>query len=417
MKPKNHSFFTLSLFALLIVFSFTAALAASTPQSLETTYVIQPGDLQGWGFSSDMGTGSHYFMPGPDTPPLGTGSCQLQIAGATDSYLLYKSGWGGVLLRDLSSLSYSTYHDPLALGEITELPYLVINIDYDMTDEYTDYQGRLVYQPFKTPGNTPVKSAWQDWDTLAGNWWATGSPGINLCPVSNPCPWSTVISNFPNAGILTTTPGIGFKVGSGWVNGFLGNVDKFVLGINGDTEIYDFEPLPPLVTALDLGLSTDTTSWSPVAGSYPQGYNLQFYSPEGNYFVNVGTMILSRGLTDAYYPFYIQSYPTGFFDYWADQGVVSGASGWQAVMWEIINGRQPYMYIKVAGADSMLVDGLAYQMYSTDTYWEFDSPYLAGNYTFSSTILDNDGYTNEVTIPITLEVLEPHFVYLTVILR
>ena len=45
------------------------------------------------------------------------------------------------------------------------------------------------------------------------------------------------------------------------------------------------------------------------------------------------------------------SLPAGWLGYWAAKGVVSGATGWQGVMWEIINGNAPFFYLKLSGGD------------------------------------------------------------------
>jgi VCBS repeat-containing protein len=221
----------------------STVLAAQVHDSVDATLVIKPNNLQGWAFYNDGGAGgTNSFMTGPGTPPLGTGSVRLQITGDTDGYILYKSAWGGTLLSNFTSLSYSTYHDPSSLGSATHLPALVINVDYNLSDTDTPWQGRLIYDPYLTPGNIPVKGTWQTWNALIGLWWATDAPGNAICPQSAPCTLSTIIAAYPNIGVLVPTAGIGFKVGSGWENGFIGNVDKFVIGTSVTTDTYDFEP-------------------------------------------------------------------------------------------------------------------------------------------------------------------------------
>jgi hypothetical protein len=243
MKHSFRIFVIIAVVVLLVGMGASAVLAEQVHDSVNATYVIYPDDLQGWGFYNDGGSGgTNSFMTGPGTPPLGTGSVRLQITGDTDGYILYKSAWGGTLLSNFTSLSYSTYHDPSSLGSATHLPALVINVDYNLSDTDTPWQGRLIYDPYLTPGNIPVKGTWQTWNALIGLWWATDAPGNAICPQSAPCTLSTIIAAYPNIGVLVPTAGIGFKVGSGWENGFIGNVDNFVIGVSGVSDTYNFEP-------------------------------------------------------------------------------------------------------------------------------------------------------------------------------
>ncbi len=74
---------------------------------------------------------------------------------------------------------------------------------------------------------------------------------------------------------------------------------------------------------------------------------------------------VNKTLADGYYGFYLDetSVPVGFLEYWAAKGVDAGASGWQLVMWQIINGNQPMFYLKVDGIDYSLIDGLTLSDY------------------------------------------------------
>ena len=80
-------------------------------------------------------------------------------------------------MSDFSSLSYSTYHDPSSLGSDIQQPAMFIGIDYDLTDGDNSWQGNLWYEPYLTPGNSPVKGTWQTWNTLIGLWWGSTFQG------------------------------------------------------------------------------------------------------------------------------------------------------------------------------------------------------------------------------------------------
>ena len=56
----------------------------------------------------------------------------------------------------------------------------------------------------------------------------------------------------------------------------------------------------------------------------------------------------------------ITSVPPGFYEYWAAKGVVMGATGWQGLMWEIINGQTSLFYLRHTGTDIELIDVLQY---------------------------------------------------------
>jgi hypothetical protein len=274
MKNKFLILVIIATVLLLVGMGAPAVLAAQVDDSVNTTYVITPDNLQGWAFYYDSPTTRNRFMLGPGIPPLGTGSVRLQIDGPGDGYIMYKAAWGGTLLSDITALTYSTYQDNSSSGDVTQLPALLINVDYDLTDLNNLWQGQLVYEPYKTPSNTPVKGAWQTWDTLIGKWWATDAPGNVTCPQSTPCDWSALKAAYPSAGVYIPTPGIGFKVGNGWENGFIGNVDNFVITYGGISEVYNFESgnNPPVAYNQSVSTPEDT----------PKAITLTAYDAEGS---------------------------------------------------------------------------------------------------------------------------------------
>ncbi len=408
MKHHIRIFVILATIMLLVGTNASAILAAPVQDTVQTTYVIYPDDLQSWGFYTDSGSpGSYSFMPGPGTPPMGAGSIQLQIAGVEDGYIVYKSAWSGLLLSDITSLTYATYQDPSSPGDETQLPALVINIDYNLDPAW---QGRLIYEPYLTPGNTPQKGVWQTWDALSGYWWADDAPGNTVCPKEDPCLLSELLGFYPNTRVSLVIPGIGFKIGNGWENGFIGNVDRFVIGDSANTDTYDFEPRPPLeLTDLDLWQTTDPVSgpWVEVPGTYAGGFNTLLDPAIEWYYLDTHSLTANRPLQDGLYPFYFQSYPTGFFDYWAALGVVAGATGGQGVMWEIINGNQPICYLEVNGTDYMLVDGLTKLTSGEEAPLRIDGTYLPGAYTIGGSVADALGLTDDVALNITFNKVKP----------
>ena len=155
-------------------------------------------------------------------------------------------------LADLAEtgLSYATWQtssEPQAIA-------LQINVDLDLTDGNTAWQGRMVYEPYMgnidTEGRTITADTWQTWATLEpdANWWMTWSSAattvhgdVNPCPQSNPCTTAEVLSQFPNAGFNAGTGNaLTLKAGSGW-DSFLGYADVPYVGSTTNT-YWDFEP-------------------------------------------------------------------------------------------------------------------------------------------------------------------------------
>jgi hypothetical protein len=142
-----------------------------------------------------------------------------------------------------------------------------INYDPDLTTTETTWYGRLIYEPYMN--GTVTNNTWQTWDMLNGGnglWWA--SPNANstvdqACPQAAPCTWSAILAAYPNIGIRNDALSfIQFKAGSNWI-GFAGNVDNFTIGLAGNTDTYDFEPLSTVYV---------DDSWSAVTlGDDPDG--------------------------------------------------------------------------------------------------------------------------------------------------
>lgn len=161
--------------------------------------------------------------------------------------IIGKLGYTGTKLSDITKLEYSTYRTS---GNPALAISLQFNIDNDVTDGVTGFQGRLVYEPYHT--QTVSTGAWETWNTLndvagtgTGNWW--GSPNAtstldDVCPQSNPCTWNEVLINFPNIGVHGN-PVLGaviLKAGSGGGT-FNGNADALTIGVSGDDTTYNFD--------------------------------------------------------------------------------------------------------------------------------------------------------------------------------
>lgn len=227
-----------------------------------TAVVVSPTNLQNWFFLNDNGTGTATgsLVSGIGTPPAGVGSARFEVD-QLGGYVIGTLQYGGTRLDQITEMKYSTYQNnssnPALSAQAISIQF---EVDSDITDGNTAFQGRLVFEPYQTPSNTIQQGVWQEWSPLNGRWWGTGSTGRPIsiaCPQSAPCTWATILASFPNAGIRATGVGPGsgglfFKAGSGWNPSggpiWNGNVDRLVLGLNSSNTTVDFEPTPPVVS-------------------------------------------------------------------------------------------------------------------------------------------------------------------------
>lgn len=204
------------------------------------TLPVTPGDPS-WIFYNDGfpgGTGE--LVIGPATPPLGVGSAHFVLPGT--SRMNYGTrAYKGMRLADITKLEYSTYRasaDPINVLAVA----LQFDFDVDVTDANIPWQGRLVYEPYMSVGNTIAQNVWQTWNPLAGKWWwSKGDP--THCDQDHPCTWSEVLTKWPNAGIISDANNgfVWLRAGGPWT-GFDGNADALTIGVNGANTTYDFEP-------------------------------------------------------------------------------------------------------------------------------------------------------------------------------
>ncbi len=203
--------------------------------------VVSPANMQGWGFLQETATASGSLVTGPGTPAFGTGSAKLHLSTTGGGELIGTVAFAGTRLDAMRALSYRTFVPTTSPGTV-QAPSLQFDIDYNLSDTNTAWQGRLVYEPYRT--ETVTKGIWQTWNPLAGKWWATANPGKVTCPQATPCAWAQVLQAYPNAGLRVSVGGLSFKAGSGWPANYDGHVDGFVI-VAGDTvSAFDFEAMP-----------------------------------------------------------------------------------------------------------------------------------------------------------------------------
>ncbi len=209
-----------------------------------------------WFFANEGANGTGSFVPGPATPPLNTGSVRLQVDG-TGRENIATQQFAGTRFADITELRYSTYQNNAANpnGAATAIS-LQFDVDDNLNDPDTHYQGRLVYEPYQNNGGTVPQNSWNEWNTLNGLFY--GSNGSGSRPVRdfcvNGCTRAQLLTQFPNLGVRflgTGDPNNGaflLRAGGPYAGGFDGNADKLVIGINSSNTTFDFEPIPPTVS-------------------------------------------------------------------------------------------------------------------------------------------------------------------------
>ncbi len=215
--------------------------------------VVSPTNMRGWGFYDDntdgpcTPTANCRMVFGPASPPRGVGSAELAALQPTErNYLGLFRRYDGVPFADVSALSYWTYKQ--SPPDIILAISLQFNVDYDLTDANTTYQGRVVFEPYYT-GTAVMPGAWQSWNALTGRGWYSSNPAKALlanptatpCTQASPCTWAELVQKYPRSGVHASSGVVLLKAGGGWA-GFRGNTDALTIGVRGRSTTYDFEP-------------------------------------------------------------------------------------------------------------------------------------------------------------------------------
>jgi hypothetical protein len=148
----------------------------------------------------------------------------------------------------------------------------------------------------------------------------------------------------------------------------------------------------------DVGAAPST--WLvPVGGDFSNGFNIcidPLLATGSYYFLDINTLTASTPLkinTLNGFTIDVSELPANWFAYWADKGVTAGAGSgtWQEVMWPIINGNAPILYINYDGSDYQLIDGLVYQYASAMVPLRISGDYPEWNYSFNGRVESIDG--------------------------
>ena len=196
--------------------------------------------LRNWVLYTRAGAGTGAFVVGPQNPPAGIGSLELETPLPTDKVYLFNYDHVNTPLSSISAIGYSTYRDPTSTASDVQVTSINIQIDKNGGSFLPGDFATLVFEPVYNSQGPVVEGAWQTWDAYQGGqamWWSTRP--INGCPILF-ClmTWGDVVMNNPGATILG-----GFGVNQGSGNGGL-TVSTDALKIShGDVcATYDFEP-------------------------------------------------------------------------------------------------------------------------------------------------------------------------------
>jgi hypothetical protein len=228
------------------------------------TLEVSPSNMQGWftAISTDgvnPASASAGFVNGPATPPLGTGSAQLNVGAFGGGAARFRtSQYGGVLLGTITELGYSTYTQATQTPGLA--PYLQLRLDYNNDGVQDDI---LHFEPEYQNGytmNVPTQAdsqsgVWQSWDALAGGWWSVFNTLGTAAAGGSVRPLSDFVANQPLAKLMPTT-GLSVTAGFGapsW-NNYIGNFDAVTVGVSGLSTTYNFEvPAPGAGALLAMG--------------------------------------------------------------------------------------------------------------------------------------------------------------------
>ena len=147
------------------------------------------------------------------------------------------------------------------------------------------------------------------------------------------------------------------------------------------------------LTTLTLQESLDGSNWiQTVLGDLVGGYTMALSGTAGAMeYLDVASLAATPAVANGLYPFIldVNRLPAGYYAYWAGKGVTAAAvaPSWEYFMWRIINGQLPIFYLKVAGGEWHLVDGLAYQLDpNTSTPVRVDGDYPLHTYNYQGTL-------------------------------
>ena len=233
-----------------------------------TDVTVDPTHAQGWAhqaYNNDVYLDSNQsFVDGPAVPPAGGGSLKLRVDSNDDAdrvELFRTTQYDGTLVRDLRTISYSTYAQADAGNATPQQPaYLRLSVD-------DDGDGTTDNSLFFFPGNngTPQQHTWQTWDAANGLWNIGGDTGqpnaISLENYLVAHPDATIVENADTlTGAGQPTGGVALLVGAAGTNQLNASFyvdDVTIAKVDADTghtvtgKRFDLEPTAPTLSVGD----------------------------------------------------------------------------------------------------------------------------------------------------------------------
>jgi hypothetical protein len=283
------------------------------------------------------------------------------------------------------------------------IPYHYLDIDALSATGNPLLANVFVQNAFYLDETTVPTGFWTYWAAKGVVSGATGWQGVM---------WQIINGNAPIFYIKYTgtdyqlIDGLQFQIGSGEnplrISGdypqgtykFSGTVTDVNLCVSSFFDVFLELNSSPVVTDVTLFTSIDQTNWSTVSGDFDSGFEMCIDPVIPYHYLDINTLtgpanaLLANDFIQNAFYLDETTVPTGFWTYWSDKGVVTGATGWQGVMWQIINGNAPIFYIKYTGTDYQLIDGLQYQIGSGENPLRISGDYPQGIYKFSGTVTD-----------------------------
>ena len=130
--------------------------------------------------------------------------------------------------------------------------------------------------------------------------------------------------------------------------------------------------------------TSDDATLKGVAGNQVSGFKLKLDgNPDTWYYL--GIKFIKPQSDNGVFPFYLTPpTDTAFWDYWEAKGVTATATGWQAIMWQIINGNLPMFALGVTvDGYCMLIDSLQFYSGSVLEPLRLNGDYPHGTYVFT----------------------------------
>ena len=301
--------------------------ANATSTAPAKAFKVEPGHLQGWtqqafDYQTQAPLAVHQsFVRGAGTAPHGLGSLRFEINDDSNPNRVERlrtASLDGMLVRDLSAFSFSTFQQADAGNDTAQQPvYLRVNID---TDGDPSNDERMYFYPANNGDQQAVaQGTWQRWDAGSGKW----NVGMGDTGPQDAVTLEEFLAEHPDARIVANPSdhngGVAFQLGGGGASQLNGAfyLDDVVIGTasadNGSVltrTSYDLEPtvIAPTIAIGDAKVVEGNTSVNavfPVKLNGPADYDVavNFATTSGtakggsDYVTRTGTVVIPKGKT------------------------------------------------------------------------------------------------------------------------